>query len=406
VAEAILQLALDDTTRATRVLTIDLTTGPRPIDVLILCPVEFTSGPITAVHFFISYDGTGPDGKPIHVARDFVFKTGATRFSFHSLASADQRSYRWHAEVLYRDSTSATVAEVTTDELVLVLAVDGLGVLDVAVSLGDVPLDLVSHVIVDLEYPPRQLTHQLILDGAHAVDSWQAVVGDVSPQALRWRATFLTTDNRRLTGDWKTGASTRIIIDATPGIELTTTTVRLISAGDFADVAQIVVDLSAGADGGGAPQFTFTRPGQTQSWTPRLAAGAPLAYRARRTVIGLDGISRGFDWTDESSPLLVIRDQSRFTVQVVARLLDLGGAWSAATVALEHVDPSAGLDERDTLVLRDRAVDGIWSFRLGSSGQHGYRYQLTLVPKPGGERRLLPWLEAEDEVLVLRPPNT
>jgi hypothetical protein len=215
----------------------------------------------------------------------------------------------------------------------------------------------------------------------------------------------LTSDNRRITGDWRTGGPTRFTIDAPPGLDPTTTTVQLISAGDFTDVAQIVVDLGAGADSGGVPQFTFTRPGQTQSWNPRLAAGAPLAYRARRTVIGLDGISRGFDWTDESSPLLVIRDQSRFAVQVVARLLDLGGAWSVATVALEHVDQSAGLDERDTLVLRDRAIDGTWSFRLGSSGQHGYRYQLTLAPKGGGERRVLPWQEAEDEVLVLRPSN-
>ncbi len=119
-------------------------------------------------------------------------------------------------------------------------------------------------------------------------------------------------------------------------------------------------------------------------------------------MLGDDGISRPFDWTDQDSPLLVVSDVSRFTVQVVARLLDLGGAWSTAVVAFEHVDPDANLDERDTLVLRDRTIGGRFSFRLGSPSRHRYRYQLTLLPKGGGERRVLPWQEAEDAVIVLR----
>jgi hypothetical protein len=403
VAEAILRLEVDDSTRATRVAVIDLASEPQPIDVTVLCPIDFTGGLIAAVHFFIAYDGTGPDSKPIHRADDVVFKSGTGSFLFHTPASADERSYRWHADVQYRDGTSATLAETTTDALLLVLPVDGLGVLDVQVALGDVPLDLVSSVIVDLEYPPRQLTHEMVLDGSHASDVWRAVVGEVLPQALRWRATFLTSD-RRVVGDWQNATSGRLFVNAPVGLGATSG-VQLVSAGDFTDVAQILVDLSTGANDDIAAQFSFTRPGQTELWAAHLAFGGTLAYRARRTVIGADGVARAFDWTDENSPLLVIRDESRFTVQVVTRLLDLGGAWSAATVAFEHVDPPANLDERDTLVLRDRTHDGTWSFRLGPSGQHEYRYQLTLLPAGGGQRRALPWQQTGDQVLVLRPPS-
>jgi len=141
-----------------------------------------------------------------------------------------------------------------------------------------------------------------------------------------------------------------------------------------------------------------------RSATLRAAPGAVLAYQSRLTVLGADGISRAFDWTNQDSPLLVVSDQSRFTVQLVARLLDLGGAWSAAVVTLEHTDDS-GAAEPDTVVLRDRNTDGRWSFHVGSTGQHKYRYQLTLVPKGGGERRVLPWQDGEDEVLVLRSPD-
>ncbi len=403
VADAILALPADDATRASRVRVVDLATEPQPIDVVIVCPIDFSAGLISAVHCFLAYDGTGPDGKPVHRADDFLFRTGTSRATFHALASADSRSYRWHAEVFYRDGSTAVVPEVASDERLLVIAVDGLGVLDVEVALRDVPLAGVNHVIVDLEYPPKQQAHQLILDGARTADSWQVVVGDVQPGALRWRATFLTRDGRRVAGDWRSGGPLRIAVDAPPGL-MAMASVQLVAAGDFQGVAQILVELRETASAG-ATQLRFTRSGQTETWTPHLAPGAVLAYQARTTVLGDDGIPHDLGWTDQDSPLLVVRDRSRFTVQVVARLLDLGGAWSAALVAFEQLDPPAGLDERDTVVLRDRTIDGHWSFHLGSSGQHRYRYQLMLVPKGGGQRRVLPWHDAEDEVLVLRPPD-
>jgi hypothetical protein len=402
VADSILQLSVDDTTRSSRIVTIDLANEPQPIDVLIVCPVDFGGGLLTAVHFFIAYDGSGPDGKPIHLDADFVFKAGTSRASFHSLASADQRRYHWHAEVQYRDGTTFTLPEVYDDQKLLILALDGLGVLDVQVVLGDVPVDRVQDVIVDLEYPPRQLTQQMILDKAHATGSWQTAVGEVQPKALRWRATFLCTDNRRISGDWQPAVSTRLIIDAPPEFG-PTARIDILSAGDFTDVAQIIVELRLGPDDVSPAQLSFTKAGQTQIWAPELPAGSPVVYQARVTVIRSDGVSRPFDWTGEDSTFLIVRDQTRFRVQVVPRLLDLGGAWSAAAVEFEHEDASANLDERDTVVLRDRTADGAWSFELGASGQHGYRYQLTLVPKAGGKRQVLPWQQAEDEVLVLRP---
>lgn len=402
VADSILELAGDETTRPTRIVTIDLATEPQPIDVLIVCPVDFVNGLLTAVHFFIAYDGIGPDGKPLHVAADFVFKAGSARASFHSLASADQRRYHWHAEVQYRDGTSVVLAEVNDDQKLLILALDGLGVLDVEVVLGDVPFDSVRDVIVDLEYPPQQLTHQMILDRAHAGESWQTTVGEVQPSALRWRATFLTADDRRITGVWQTAASTRLIIDAPPEFGATAR-IDVLSSGDFTDVAQILVELRLNPEDGSGTQLSFTKPGQTQSWAPKLPPGSAIGYQARVTVVRSDGVSCAFDWADEDSSFLVVRDQSRFRVQVVPRLLDLGGAWAAAAIDFEHLDAAANLDERDTLVLRDPTTDGAWSFQIGSSGQHGYRYQLTLVPKAGGKRQVLPWKQAEDEVLVLRP---
>jgi hypothetical protein len=403
VVEALLPLA-DNPARSSRLVVIDLASGPRSLDVTVLCPVDFTNGLIAAVHFSIVYDGTGPDGRPLHNAADVAFGAGNARFVFHTLASAEQRQYRWQADVLYRDGSRATMPEVSSGDTLLVLSVDGLGVLKVDVSLGDVPLDVVDHVVVDLDYPPRSLTHQLILDGVHAQDSWQVVIGDTPPDALRWRPTFLASDGRRVEGDWRTGGAARVIVDAPPNLA-STTAVQLVSAGDFSGLAQIIVDVAGATAASDTAQFTFSQPGQSARWSPHVDPGAPLAYRARFTIIGTDGTSRVIAWSAQDSPLLVVSDPSTtFRVQVVPKLLDLGGAWSAAVLTVEHVDAAAAIDDRDTLVLRDRSVDATWSFRVSTPDEHAYRYQLTLVPNGGAERRALPWQDASDAVLVLRPP--
>jgi hypothetical protein len=69
---------------------------------------------------------------------------------------------------------------------------------------------------------------------------------------------------------------------------------------------------------------------------------------------------------------------------------------------VEQASPSS--PERQSLVLRDRASESEWSFRLVAPDRHRYRYQLTLVPKDG-PRSVIPWQEDEQSVLVLVPPS-
>jgi hypothetical protein len=99
----------------------------------------------------------------------------------------------------------------------------------------------------------------------------------------------------------------------------------------------------------------------------------------------------------------VVRDLLRFDLLVIPRHLDLGGSLSLALLALEFEDAAAALAEQTTLVLKDRGEEPRWSFRLAAPDRHRYRYQLTLVA--GSTRTATPWQEAEDAILVLRPPT-
>lgn len=401
---AVLRLEGSADELAARVLQVDVTDAMRPLHVSVACPVDFTDGPIGSVHLWIEYNAKAADGTPIDQSQDFVFRNGATQWVFRVNATADQRSYSYHATVFYTNGTTAELDQGSSDATVLVIEANSLGVLDVVATLGDVPLTAIRSVVVDLEYPPNGLTTTIVIDGVNSSRPWQAVVGTREVAPYRYRASWLTADGRRIEDSWRETTARRLFLDAPPGIG-STATVQAIAAGDFSGVGQLVLDLrvSSGA-GAETAQFTFTHPGESLAWKPHSMSPGTFHYQARRTMVYQDGTTRALDWTDETTPVLVVSDLLRFNVQIVPRLLDLGGRWTLVLLDLEYANDSASVHNADSLVLRDRNAEPQWSFRMASPDRHRYRYRLMFVAKDG-TRLTNPWQEAEDEVLVLHPQS-
>jgi hypothetical protein len=227
-------------------------------------------------------------------------------------------------------------------------------------------------------------------------------VGADDPGPYRYRVSWILTDGRRVEDDARTSTARRVFLTA-PRDLVQSSTVLAIAAADFTDVAQVLVELRPSADRADERKLlAFTEAGKPQAWTFAAQPNTPLAYQARRSVTQRDGTTAQFGFTDEDSPILVVRDVSRFAVQVIARLLDLGGAYTLALVTIASDDAAPPV--QDTLALRDRAEEPIWSMHLASPDHHRYRYQLTLVAKDG-TRRVGNWVDADEEILVLRLPT-
>jgi hypothetical protein len=386
-----------------RVRLVDLDGGFfRVLEVPIHCTVDFARDLVAAVTARVEYDATGPAGR-VHRTGEFLFREGETMQTFRTeLAAPALRSYRYDVDVYYRgDPHPARIAYPETDADAIVLDLDGMGVLDVAVELGDVPLDTVRAAVVDLEYPSKGLSHRLILDGEHPGGLWRVAVRE-RPAPYRYRVAWITVDDRRIEGEWQRSSQRTVWLNA-PRDLVQAARVQVIGAGEFTGLAQIVLDLrtTSEADPQEA-QVAFSGPGETWTWQPRVADRAAFRYQARRTLVYQDGIVRELPWTDEDRPVLVVRDQLRADVRIVSRLLDLGGAWQSALLSLEYGDEGDGLHQQTALVLKDREAELGWSIRLGTPDHRRYRYQLTLIPAHG-PRKTLPWQESEDPILVLRP---
>jgi hypothetical protein len=401
VLDGLLRLEAEGAQLASRLRRVDLDGGFfRIMEVKVYCTVDFQHDVVETVKVTMAYDATGPSGRVRRTA-ELVFREGSTVQTFRfDLASPDQRAFRYDVDVWYRSDPEPThlsfpEAEATS----VVLDLDRLGVLRVDVELRDVPFAAVRTAVVDLVHPPTGLSHRMVLDGGRPSGTWEAVVRQ-APGPYRYQVAWVTPTDR-VEEPWHDATSARLALDAPPEL-WRTASVELISAGDFTELAQIVVDLRTGPEDGQVESLTFTEPGQTLTWEPRTGDPAGFRYQVRRTVLYRDGTVHPGGWEDDDRPVLVVRDLLLFEVTVVARLLDLGGTVALALVELELDGGAEGGRQRTTLVVRDRAEQPRWKARLPSPDRHDYRHRLTLVARDG-QRTVSPWREGREGFLVLRP---
>jgi len=379
----------------------------RILEVKVYCTADFSENTVSKVKATLDYDQTGESGR-VEEHGEFVFQEGATMATFRTaLAAPDLDSYSYEVEVYFRgDPEPLRLERRTVRGTALVLDLDGLGVLRVRAELRDVPFEVVDSAVVEVEYPPKGFSSRFVLDGEHLAGEWEAVTR-APLEPYRYKADWVLRDGSRIEGEWPACSQPQVFLDAPEQLRRKAL-VQLISAGDFSALAQILVELRMEGESGAPAQFAFTQAGQSATWQPRLGDPAGLRYEVRRTLVDLDGGRRILnpEWAAEDRNILIVSDALRYEVRVVPRLLDLGGALKLALLELEYADADGGNAQRGVLALRLRDEEPGWKIRLARPEYHRYRYRLSVVTSQGERKPPSEWSEAEDEILVLRPPTS
>ena len=378
------------------------------LDVQIVCTVDFKMNLIASVVVHMEYDATGPSGR-VHRTGDFVFdKNSPSVQRFRTdIASRDQTGFNYSADVYYYgDPNPLHLDFPTASGTVVVLNLDNLGVLRVRAELRDVPFEMVGSVVVDLRYSPRGATSRLVLDGQTMSGEWNAVVREKA-NSLDYKVAWVLRDGRRVEGEWVSTSPRTLYLDIPPELKIKAQ-VQVVAAGDFSDLAQILVNLRDPRNPDKRIEFAFTKAGDMQLWETNRGSNTTFDYEYKRTLVYRDGVTRNIDadWTPESRPVLVVRDEFRFEVRLLCRLLDLGGTLKMVVVELGPEEPFGGVQDHKTILVRNKNDTPVWSFRLNTVGHHGYRYRLSEVTMQGERRAPSEWQHSEDELLVLRPQHS
>jgi len=184
---------------------------------------------------------------------------------------------------------------------------------------------------------------------------------------------------------------------AFPGEQLVT----LFAEGDWEGLERLVVTLQKSPDLPGGT-FTFERAGS--SVTVALPLPDPTdrrwRYRVLRTV---DGVDEEEDWRETDRPAISL---GRYSQDVLAVSVEpLGPSFSSVgihsvQVELRYFDPTHGIREETSLVLRSNVDRQTWKVALADPTVRTWQAQISTF-YTSGVTRLVPWRDQEGTMLVI-----
>lgn len=377
------------------------------LDVMVVCTADFDNDPIDLVKAHLTYAAQGPQG-PINQINDFLFQKGGTpqqRFSTY-IASIDKQTYSYEYEIHYKGSNGKYTVSGQSNETILVLDADQLGIIKVNVQLGIIDWDQVRQVVVKMSYGAgsAQKATEFVLDPTHQNHLWLDVIGKPVTEPYTWSATFVDKSDQRIEiapaqqrGD--------LVINQPTGEALDVTLVAVGTFGGTGLIQQVGVALKYLDAANNYIQNTsvlLTKEGDVKDWKIALVNKNLRTYQYQVTVFYAGGVTRVDDWRTGDSAILPVGDPFGFKVSVLPYLLK-GTPWIFGTLKVKFDDAPGNIHTEDTLQVVDYTTPLSWRFRLGAVERHTYSYQLTLF-QADNTSYAFPEAQASDAVLVLRPP--
>jgi hypothetical protein len=373
---------------SSQIRLIDLAAGNVRRELAVLCTVNYDRDPIDKIRLLLqSGDSHG----------DLLFEPGITSQVFRSIGPP---RYRYSMEVFYRGRPEPRrLGPFEHEGTSLVLDLDSLGVLQVSGALRIAPLNAVKAAVLDIQYS-ESVAHRAILDGEHPSMQWTAVV-DGTLQPYQTKVDWLLLDGRRLEGEWQTTAARQLFLDV-PASVLQRFEVLLLCADSFEDIAKLLLDIRT-LDGTAPAQFAFTKSDDQFTWKPQ---GGALVFEYRRTLIDKNGnvVPLDSSWVRSEARVLPVSAGTRHKVDIVPRLLDLGGALRLALLDMDHPGDGAFRASK-TIAIPSRESKLSWIFRSAGADEGRYRYRLTLIRSDGSRMPASEWRETDETVLVLQAPH-
>jgi hypothetical protein len=384
------------------------------LDVRVLCTADFEREPVDLVKVHLEYDQSGPDGR-VRKVEDKDFQKNSAPAQFRTfLARPDLDQYRYEATVHYSESQQTFTFSGQTNDRILVLDVDTLGILDVAIEPGLVDWAEISQIKVRMSYgagPTRREEH-FILSKDSPLQRWVEVIGEAVAQPYTYQAIFVDKSGQQIETAPQRSTADRLLVDQPQEHTMRVDVVPAgVFAGDGGRLNQIKVALryqDPDNDHIVETIATLTKASDSFTWRVPLINKERRSYEYQATVVYTDGVVREDTWRPTDKATLPVGDPFTYAVAINPRLLGLQqGRFALGKIHLAYEDRANDAFSEKTFQIEDFTKVIQWNFRLGSLEHKTYRYTLTLweVEEDGDLVEIvLPEATHDEEVLILKPP--
>lgn len=371
--------------------------------------VDFEKSPVQAVEVELEYEAKDADGQTRRVPGAHTFTAAeAAPWRFDPTLVEGERAYRWRHRLIYDDgSTGAFGAWATARSRELNIAVAASSSLALEASAASLNWDLLRGVRVDLSYDdPDDATQRagrsFELTKLVPTRAWEQFFTKPPRGIVHAKPTYFLSDDKVVEGQARTLEPTNTLY-LVPPPQVDVLNVTLVPSGQWADVAQAVVQMKYEAGAGVVYDkvFRFTAIDQTAEWGVLLRDATKRAFSYQTVVAFKNGTRQESGWLKgegDQALLIDVKGVPRLKVNLLANLVDF-----ARTPAVQVTLTYGG--ERRTLAFTAAQTQSI-ELPLAADGARDYGYEIVWHTADGRSISSGPQRGADSEFFVPRAPLT
>jgi hypothetical protein len=367
---------------------------------------DFGALPIHSVEVKIEHEG---DRRAID---EFLFVSPDERERFTNFTEEGQFEYDYSYQVNYKgESRILEAGPFTTNDKILTVGVDDVGILDVEIVNSDIDFTEVKQAVVTFEYEDSgvdTITRKFVLDSNTDRHHIQEVVFEPVTSSYRYRVDYSMQDGRTYEVDWKEGRSPVVFISDPFGAQKT---VSVRATGNLTEeIERIFVDLTYTDEGNDYTTSTSQALSESNpffDWIfPAIDADAGVVtYTA--TIQRKDGTVEEIEETEATSDTILVGPTvaDRIDIEVIPDLLD-ASAIKLVKVDLAYSDPANDISERESLIFRgDGLSTQTWTVDLKDKEATEFSWKATFFMADDSRKEVGP-KTTSDPTIILEMPQT
>lgn len=382
----------------------------RQLRVNVMVNADFDDLPVHSVEVKLNYHGRPmpnmtvgePEGEVVLNTPDGLGKFGA-------FVEDDDWSYTYSYQINYTgESRIYQSGPITTDEGNLTIGVGDVGILDVAVSAGDLNWNDIESALVMFSYEDRgvdRIEDQFQLTKTSPSHRIQEVIFEPMRKNYRYQVKYFMKNGSELLGDELDGRAQNLFIDDVFGA---VRDVGIRGVGDFNDrIQNVFLDLRYDDEENDYHQtksLAINANNAFAQWAFPVISQTGGVVKYSGTVAYKDGTSEDIPETiAETNTILVPKPIEEFLeVMLVTDLVD----WTQvrlARVSLAYQDPDNNVSEsKDFIFSQANSASATWKVEIKDRQQMEYTYKITYFLQGQPNKEVGPETTT-DQTLILDP---
>lgn len=385
----------------------------KQINATVKVNAPFDELPIHSVEVKLSYKGEPMDVIGSDVNGEFQFTSANDVARFATFIEDDDFNYNYSYQVNYKGASKIFQSEeFTTDESVLTVNVDDVGILYVNLKPGDLDFKQVTQAQITMEYEDSssgvdKITDQFIMTAQNPEHKFEHIIFSNRSKPYRYKVNYKMENGKEYETDWKEGNANNLFVND-PFTQSKTVGFR--ASGDLEnEINNIFIDAKYEDP---ANDYTVTQSIALSKANPFFDWFVPMIDDSIDTI-SYKGVIARKDGTEEEIPettsdasTIIVGEnvENILEITVMADLLDFDSAVKLAHVELKYDDEENDVHEREDFTFKAGALDPqTWTLKLKDKSKTEYSWEATYFMQDGSRVSVDPSV-SDDLTLFLETP--